>query len=613
MDLTELSEAKISHSKVGAAMTSVISYLERALGAKFRKLGTEHFHNSAEQGFGVRYLEDGTLNCLRFNWEGASSKEIVSVDMWNGTSRNPQFNIAFKGISLAKALPDLVRLLKKPKVGHHPVTGDVVLAEAKGSTTLVKKGHELYDCLMKHAAKEVKKLLDEPNTKQLYAGRYSAKPGAIDAREVAAVKMANGSIAFRIDGTLDEAKKNVHPKFPDAEYDPEISDKNVAGFTDSDGEQRYVRRKDLPDGHPAKNAELNEAKKGEFSGAGAIKDMIAKLEAGRSFNRSEFIMAYHPENAHAYDEWVENNQDQLVISGKRISLPKGTKFGDAKGSHVGAHGELIVTKGGSGEQYEVDVPAPDRISFADSLEHLEGLATVLIKGSTNALFVAGRGGTGKTQTIEDVLSSHGLTDGDGYFKITGSASPIGIYTMLYKYRTGIVMFDDCDGALESQDGRNIIKAATDTKKIRKVAWGKKNAGMFDPDDEPEKDEPAEAEDDDDQINDLRIPRHFNFTGRVIFISNMPLNKLDPDGALRTRAFVINIDPTPEEMFDRMGQILHHVKLEQGSLSKEEREEVMKVVRTSRRAKDASLRTLVRGLNLAASGAPNWKRLVELYA
>lgn len=476
MLLEELFESKIKSSSVGSAMTKVISYLERNLGIKLRKLGVEHYRNSKGEGQGLRYVEDGSVRCLRFNWEGSSSSEIVSVDIWTGRSRDPNFNVSFKGTSFAKSLPTLVTVLKSPTLG----------------------------------------------------------------------------------------KVRVQPE-----------------------------------------AALTEAKKGEFTPEAAIKDMITKLEAGRSMNRSEFVMHYHPENAHAYDEWVEEHKDDLVIQGKRISIPKGTKFGDTKTEN----GSLIVANGASGEEYAAPaldaIEARDRITFSDSLEHLEGLVTALVKGSTNALFVAGRGGTGKTQTVEDTLAEHGLSDGNGFFKITGSASPIGMYSALYKNRNGIILFDDCDGALESQDGRNIIKAATDTKKIRKIAWSKKSSGMYDPD---SREEPAEGEEEDDDL-----PKYFDFKGRVIFISNLPLNKLDPDGALRTRAFIISIDPTPEEIFDRMGEILNDIKVEGGSLSAKERQNVLAVVKTSRRAKDASLRTLVRALNLAASGAPNWERLCELYA
>jgi hypothetical protein len=212
--------------------------------------------------------------------------------------------------------------------------------------------------------------------------------------------------------------------------------------------------------------------------------------------------------------------------------------------------------------------------------------------------------TGKTQTVEKVLHAHGLSDGQGYFKNTGTASAAGVYTLLYHNRHNIIVFDDSDGALADQDARNLIKAATDTKKKRKLVWNKKSSFIFN----PELEDPEAYEDDLDMA-----PKFFDFEGRIIFISNLPLNKLDPDGALRTRAFVINVNPTDEEMYEQMDKILMDIKLEDGlALNKVERENVLRVVKSSKSG-EVNLRKLVRGLNLAASGAPNWEKLVSLYA
>jgi hypothetical protein len=213
--------------------------------------------------------------------------------------------------------------------------------------------------------------------------------------------------------------------------------------------------------------------------------------------------------------------------------------------------------------------------------------------------------TGKTQTVEKALHDAGLSDGSGYFKNTGSASASGIYTLLYHHRNDIILFDDSDGALKDLDARNIIKAATDTKKVRKLVWNKRSSFIFN----PEEEDPAAYED------DLSMaPSYFDFKGRIIFVSNLSMDALDPDGALRTRAFIINVDPTDDELFKHMEKILMDIHLEDGlTLSKEERQEVLKVVKTSKRKGDVSLRKLVRALNLAASGAENWARLVELYA
>lgn len=357
---------------------------------------------------------------------------------------------------------------------------------------------------------------------------------------------------------------------------------------------------------------VTEARRDDFTSEQALDDFLKKLSVGRVYTRSDFIGNYHIVNAGIFDTVMKDFADKFNINGKRVSFKEGTKIDALKNQILSKAGVLEVTVGSASEVYlktkqeeELQVDNTEHIPYTDVLEHLEGLVTGVIKGAFNALFVAGKGGTGKTQTVEKVLHSHGLTDGSGYFKNTGSASASGVYTLLYQHRNDIILFDDSDGALADQDARNLIKAATDTKKSRKLVWNKKSSFIFDPDSE----NPEDYEDDPDMA-----PKYFDFKGRIIFISNLPLNKLDPDGALRTRAFVINVNPTDDEMFEYMEKILMDIKLEGDiSMSKKDREMVLEVVKSSKRKGDVSLRKLVRALNLAASGAGNWQKLVELYA
>ena len=288
------------------------------------------------------------------------------------------------------------------------------------------------------------------------------------------------------------------------------------------------------------------------------------------------------------------NGAQIVCLHNHMFIPVDSQVAYAYDLQVGRE---ILTVDGVTKVKSVVLTDEDMVAYDLSVDALDGV------------YVTANGiqhhNTGKTQTVERVLHANGLEDGTGYFKNTGSASASGVYTLLYHHRHDIILFDDSDGALADQDARNIIKAATDTKKKRKLVWNKKSSFIFDPDQEDE-----EAYEDDLNM----APKFFDFEGRIIFISNLPLNKLDPDGALRTRAFVINVDPTDAELFTHMGNILHDIRLEDGlSLSKAEKEHVLSVVKSSKRKGDVSLRKLVRALNLAASGAPNWEKLVELYA
>ena len=255
----------------------------------------------------------------------------------------------------------------------------------------------------------------------------------------------------------------------------------------------------------------------------------------------------------------------------------------------------------------------ERLDYEKQLADLENLIKMTISGAANALFIAGRGGIGKTFTVEKVLKDAGLSDGNGYFKNTGTASAAGIYSLLFKNQDGIILFDDSDDALKDQEARNIFKAATDTKKIRKLVWNKMGKNVVEPD---------EYEDPQELIDANLIPRYFNFTGKVIFISNLKMDKLDPDGALRTRAFMIEIDPTETEIYDFMENIVGKIKLD-GSfdLDLKTRKSVVDMLRKGKSKQSANLRKLSRALNMMAgtikSGVSvsesELTRMIETYA
>lgn len=269
--------------------------------------------------------------------------------------------------------------------------------------------------------------------------------------------------------------------------------------------------------------------------------------------------------------------------------------------------------GGTKEEQIVDGASEadiDRMTYEEQLDSLKSGMKLLMSNATNSMWVGGRGGTGKTQTVEDMLHAAGKSDGEGYFKITGSATPTGIYRILYTHRKDIILFDDSDSALNDQEGRNLFKAAADTKKNRKISWMKGGKNFVDPADFNEEDD-----------NEDVLPRYFDFTGKIIFISNMPLAKLDPDGALRTRGFVMNVDPTNEEIYDFMNKIVDFIPLDVNyPLSKESRMEVVDVLRARKISeKSANLRSLVRGLNVRAGiesqggSEEEWRRFVKMFA
>lgn len=197
--------------------------------------------------------------------------------------------------------------------------------------------------------------------------------------------------------------------------------------------------------------------------------------------------------------------------------------------------------------------------------------------------------TGKTQTVEDTLAAMGKTDGDGFFKISGSISPSGLYRVLFEHRNELILSDDCDDLFKDQEGRNLLKAACDTKKVRKISWMKSGSKYIDPDDY-DYDNPGDE-----------LPKYFDFKGKLIAISNLKLDKLDPDGAFRTRCYIIDINPTNEELYEWMKKIAPNVKLDvQYELSLDQKLKCIDILKTRNLGgKLTSLRSFVRAVNTMA--------------
>ena len=101
-------------------------------------------------------------------------------------------------------------------------------------------------------------------------------------------------------------------------------------------------------------------------------------------------------------------------------------------------------------------------------------------GAFNSLFISGRAGTGKTYNVERALRDEGLTEDQDYVLVSGAASVIMMYKKFYQYRTGTLVFDDCDAVFRDENGRNLMKAALDTKSVRKISYLKRDFSSLRP-------------------------------------------------------------------------------------------------------------------------------------
>jgi hypothetical protein len=181
----------------------------------------------------------------------------------------------------------------------------------------------------------------------------------------------------------------------------------------------------------------------------------------------------------------------------------------------------------------------DEYDFSDPETIFEDLKTyinMVIRGQQPSLLVTGSPGVGKTFLITKQLKDAGLESGKDYIHVKGRSTAAGMFITLWENNGKIIVFDDCDSVFQSADAVNILKGALDSYSAREISWlvGK-----------PLKTATGE-----------NVPKTFEFTGKVIFISNLPQKKIDD--AIKSRSFVLEVALTPLDMIKKMRKDLPNV-------------------------------------------------------
>jgi hypothetical protein len=210
--------------------------------------------------------------------------------------------------------------------------------------------------------------------------------------------------------------------------------------------------------------------------------------------------------------------------------------------------ELVVTapvpqQEGDKKVKKVEVEA--EYEYADPDVVFDDLVTyikMVINGEMNSLLLTGQAGVGKTFLVTRTLQETGMKRNEDYFKVTGKTTAAGMFMTLYEYNGKIILFDDCDSVFRDDNAVNVLKGALDTAKVREISW---NSAV-----------PLKTAD------KRQVPKKFDFTGKVIFISNLARKKIDP--AIRSRAFMLEIALTKDDMISRMWSLLPKVEIPSGA-------------------------------------------------
>jgi predicted AAA+ superfamily ATPase len=235
---------------------------------------------------------------------------------------------------------------------------------------------------------------------------------------------------------------------------------------------------------------------------------------------------------------------------------------------------------------------------------LNDMSVALKNGDVRAMIVTGPPGVGKSYGVETTLEEQSgfdqLIGREKYEVCKGAMTPIGLYAKLYEYSASgnVLVFDDCDSVLMDDLSLNILKAALDSGKRRRIYW---NA-------------------DSSKLRTEGIPNWFDFKGSVCFVTNIKFDNVkskklkDHLDALMSRCHYIDLTlDTARDCFLRIKQIARTGNLFDASYKFEDKdeEEILDFMFENRKKlREMSLRMALKVADLKKLSPNNWKSLAS---
>jgi predicted AAA+ superfamily ATPase len=150
----------------------------------------------------------------------------------------------------------------------------------------------------------------------------------------------------------------------------------------------------------------------------------------------------------------------------------------------------------------------DRIATRFAI--LDEMSAACVNGKIRAMIVSGPPGVGKSYGVEAQMHKATLFDNIignriRYEVVKGAMTALGLYSQLYKFSDckNVLVFDDCDSVFSDELSLNILKAALDSGKRRKICWNS----------------------DSSLLRREGIPDSFDFNGSAIFITNLKFSNV----------------------------------------------------------------------------------------
>jgi predicted AAA+ superfamily ATPase len=272
---------------------------------------------------------------------------------------------------------------------------------------------------------------------------------------------------------------------------------------------------------------------------------------------------------------------------------------------MSTEGELVPDDTSFKDIYANETDKQRSVRVRESFDVLKQIVMATKAGHHQSVIVSGPPGIGKTHDVVEALETNpngtrrSLNMDDMAFKmVKGVATPVALYCLLWNHsgRNDVIVFDDCDSALEDDQSLNLLKAALDTEGSRRISWLSQNAKL-------ERDE---------------IPTDFTFRGNIIFLTNLDFanptsKKLGPHlRALASRSLYLDLDMHgTQDMLTRIGHVLDDGMREELELEPKQQNEVIGFVEKHiDEFRRVDLRTVLHAAKIrSVAGDDNWETTV----
>lgn len=237
---------------------------------------------------------------------------------------------------------------------------------------------------------------------------------------------------------------------------------------------------------------------------------------------------------------------------------------------------------------------------------LDGMTLAAIKGDVRAMIVTGPPGVGKSFGVEkviesmDVMVKMGLHEEEvgklGVEKVS-SASALGLYQLLWEYASpgSVLVLDDSDTVLYDEAGLNMLKAATDSGKTRKLTWRTESR----------------------ILEERGVPCEFEFEGAIIFITNLDFeNARGKIGnhlqAIVSRCHYLDMGiHDSHEKFLRCKQIVRDGMLEKYGFNPVQQNDILEYIETNQKnLRELSLRMVTKIADLMKMDPNGWQNFAN---